>query len=76
MGAVFILTKWSTCADHVEWGPQAFASFEAARTHANRLDTTGKHWWHQNRPGRALRWLEPKNHAGGFWEILTCEVAR
>lgn len=67
----FILTGWTTCADDIDYGPKAFPTFEAARAAANELDTSSRDWWFQKRPGRALRWKDPKNHDRGFWEILT-----
>lgn len=74
MTNVFLLSRWATCADYVEVGPLAFATFGAARAHARDADQTCPDWWFQHRHGRALRWREPKRHDAGFWEILTCPV--
>jgi hypothetical protein len=71
---VFVLTGWTACADDISYGPSVFSEFDKARSKARELDQTSPDWWFQDRPGRALRWKDPKDHARGFWEIKTAGV--
>lgn len=73
MSRVFVLSCWSSFADHMNFGPRIFTSFALARQVVAGYEGSDRGWFEMS-PGRALRWRDPKDHNRGFWEIETHEV--
>lgn len=72
---VFVLTDWSSFAEHMQYGPRIFTSFDLARQVVAGYEGSDRGWFEMS-PGRALRWHDPKRHERGFWEIETHEVVQ
>lgn len=71
---VYVLTRWTTCADGIEYGPQVFGTHLGARRHvAGMVYISERGWWKQH-TDRWIRWADRSNHSAGFWEIIAREV--
>jgi hypothetical protein len=71
---VYVLSRWASCADHVDYGPVIFATHEGARRRADEINHVGVRGWWKQRDDRWIKWKKPKLHAAGFWEILAKKI--